>query len=379
MKSKKIIRVLALAFGILILGGIGSILINNYVLPRVISWGWVAELGLFDVTAERTTVIEKTEQVTVREDDSVETIIAHPSTTTVTLIFPKRVTGNVTEEELVVPGVLVTNDGVIATYREDGATLPTPRAILNNGEKHELETLGYDSFTNLLFYKVKKATNTPTILFANSDDIRTGKKILLLKNGVTKNESEIDFSVMAGHQYTLNLDGVPATSEKWEGVFSVTSGVTEEFVGSPAISYNGEMVGMAGSITTEQGKRLFILPANVIRQSLTKVSGKKLLTQAHLGVSYVSLTPENQGSSSLSLERGALITELLPRTNQISEKFTAKKIQLKVGDIITKVDDKEVTPLLPLSALIYAKQIGEQTSITILRDGKEQVLTTTFE
>ncbi len=379
MTSKKILRAFWIFLMILVIGGIGGVIINNYVLPRLIAWSWVAENGLFDATAERTTVIQKTEQVTVREDDSVEQIIAQPSTTTATLIFPKRVTGRVTEEEIVMPGVLVTNDGVIATYREDGATLPTPSVILNNGERHEVDLLGYDSFTNLLFYKVKKSTNTPTILFANSDDIRTGKKILLLKNGVIKNESIIDFAVMAGREHTLNLNGSVATSEKWEGVFGVTSGVTPAFVGAPVIAYNGEMVGMVGSLTEETSTRLFVLPANAVKAALSKVSNKQLITQAGLGVSYVSLTPENKEISSLGLEQGALVTELLARTNQVNDKFTAKKINIKVGDIITKVDDKAVTPSQPLSTLIYPKQKGMATTITIIRDGKEQVLTTTFE
>lgn len=379
MTSNKILRFIGITLVILVVGGLGGVILNNYVLPRLITWNWIAENGLFDATAERTTVIQKTEQVTVREDDSVEQIIAQPSTATATLIYPKRVTGRVTEEEIVVPGVLVTNDGVIATYREDGASLPTPHAILNNGERQEVDVLGYDAFTNLVFYKVKKSTNTPTILFANSDDIRTGKKILLLKNGVIRNESIIDFAVMAGRQHTLNLNGAVATSEKWEGVFAVTSGVTASFVGAPVIAYNGEMVGMVGSLTQETGTQLFVLPANAIRQSLVKVSNKQLLTQAGLGVSYVSLTPENKEISSLGLEQGALVIELLPRTNQVNDKFTAKKIDIRVGDIITKIDNTEVTPKAPLSTLIYAKQKGMATNITIIRDGKEQVLATTFE
>lgn len=379
MKSKKILRIFGIFLAIFIIGGIGGVIINTYVLPRVISWSWVSEMGILDAAAERTTIIEKTERITVQEDDSVENSIAQPSTATVTMIFPKRVTGRVTEDEIIVPGVLVTNDGVVATYREGGATLPTPHIILNNGDHHEVDLLGYDSFTNLLFYKMKKPTNTPTVLFANSDDIRTGKKILLLKNGVMKNESAIDFVVIGGREHTVNLNGAVATSEKWEGVFGFTGGVTPSFIGAPAIAYNGEMVGIVGSVTTETSTRLFVLPANVVRQSLSKVSSKQIVTQAGLGVSYVSLTPERKGASSLALEQGALITELLPRTNQVNDKFTAKKINLAVGDIITKVDDQAVTPATPLSTFIYAKQKGQATTITLLRDGQERVLTTTFE
>jgi serine protease Do len=379
-QNKYILGFFAILFTFIV-GGMGGAFMTNSVIPRVISWPWVAELDLFENVAERTTVIEKTEEVTVREDDSVETSIAQPSTTTVTIIFPKRVTGNTTEEEMVVPGVLVTNDGVMVTYREDGNILPTPRvAILNNGDKHEVDFLGYDSFTNLLFYKIKKSTNTPTIAFANSDDTRTGKKILLLKNGLTPNESAIDFAVMAGREHIVNLAGATATSEKWEGVFGVTSGVTVRFIGAPVISYNNEMVGIVGSVTLTEGvQKLFVLPANVVRTSLEKVSKQELTKQATLGVEYISLTPQNQNDSSLALTKGALVTKLLSRATEVSDRYTAKKIKIKEGDVIVKIDDTEVTPTIPLSTLIYNKEKGEETRITILREGKEEVLTTNFE
>jgi S1-C subfamily serine protease len=377
---KKILTGAGIVVFIFLVGGLGGVYIDRYILPSILALPWVAEKGWFDKAAEQITVINKTEEVTVREDDSVERSIAQASTTTVTVLYPKRVTGRVTESEFSLPGVMVTNDGVLAVYSETGATLPTPRVIFNNGEKHEVEVLGYDNFSNLLFYKVKGGTNTATIVFANSDDIRTGKKLILIKNSIAASESHLGFALLAGRAYSFNLAGETATSEKWEGVFDITlDQAAASFVGAPAVTYSGEMVGIVGSLAKEKGTQYFLVPANLVRASLEKISGGGLILQGTLGVSYTTLTPENAFVNSLAQEQGALITDILPRSGTFGAQFSAKKIGLKSGDIVTKIDQTTIDLMHPLSAVVYTKKSGDEVSLTVLRKGEEKVLTGKFE
>jgi S1-C subfamily serine protease len=375
------VRTVGIILGVMLLGGIGGVLVNNYVMPRFLALPWVAEKGWFDASAENTTVIQKTEEKIVREDDSLEKTFAQPAEAVVTIIYPARTTGKTVFPETDVPGFLVTNDGVIATYNVAGASLPTPRVILHNGEKHEVEPLGVDTYTNLVFYKLKKASNTPTVQFANSDDIRVGKKIVLLKNGVLANETMIDTQVMAGNESTLNLAAPLATSEKWEGVFALAASGGSRFVGAPAIAYSGEVIGMVGNIVDATGQTTdaFLLPGNAIKDALEKVVSGKLLEQAFLGTSYISLTQLSASQNSLAMEQGAYITDILPRSTVGSERFSAKKAGLKKGDIVTAVDDQKVDAYHPLSVLLYPKKKGDQTVLTVIRDGAETKITATFE
>jgi serine protease Do len=381
MFKKEFFSGLFLILGVFLLGGLGGVYMNNYVVPRFVALPWIAEKAWFDKAAQQITVIEKTEEITVREDDALDKIFAQPVTAVVTLVYPARTTGALSVGEFSAPGFFVTNDGVIATYSTGGSSLPTPRVILNDGQKYELSVLGFDSYTDLIFYKITKNVNTPTVQFANSDDTRVGKKVLLLKNTEVANESQIDLAVMAGHKYSFNLGGKVAYSEKWEGAWSLYSAAGKDFIGAPAVSYNSEVVGMVASLYDEETKEetFFILPANVVRASLAKTVEGKLTTQAFLGTSYVSLNPLSASKTSLAREEGALITEVTSRNATYGERFLAKKMGLKKGDIVITVNGTNVTPRTPLSSLIYPLQKGSEITLNIIRKGQEQELKGIFE
>ena len=60
---------------------------------------------------------------------------------------------------------------------------------------------------------------------------------------------------------------------------------------------------------------------------------------------------------------------------QISADGPAKKSGLKVGDIITKIDDLEVNKMSELRTYIYEKIPGDTVKLTINRSGKIYTVT----
>ena len=57
----------------------------------------------------------------------------------------------------------------------------------------------------------------------------------------------------------------------------------------------------------------------------------------------------------------------------------AQKAGLKDGDIITKIDDIEISKNISLGSLIGEKSAGDKVKITYLRDGKESTSVATLE
>ena len=57
---------------------------------------------------------------------------------------------------------------------------------------------------------------------------------------------------------------------------------------------------------------------------------------------------------------------------QISLDSPVSKTGLKIGDIITKIDNLELTKMSDLRRYIYTKKPGEEVTLTILRNNKEQ-------
>ena len=75
--------------------------------------------------------------------------------------------------------------------------------------------------------------------------------------------------------------------------------------------------------------------------------------------------PLDYTSSNILIKKGIYIA-------QISLDSPVSKTGLKIGDIITKIDNLELTKMSDLRRYIYTKKPGEEVTLTILRNNKEQ-------
>jgi serine protease Do len=60
---------------------------------------------------------------------------------------------------------------------------------------------------------------------------------------------------------------------------------------------------------------------------------------------------------------------------QITKGSAAEKMGLKVGDIITRIDNEEISDAPSLSNVIGTHDAGDKVTVTFMRDGKEQKVT----
>lgn len=68
-----------------------------------------------------------------------------------------------------------------------------------------------------------------------------------------------------------------------------------------------------------------------------------------------------------------------PEVDQVAPDSPADKAGLKAGDIISSIDEKDITNTLELADEIRSHKPGDKLSLNILRDGKEMTLKLTLE
>ena len=102
---------------------------------------------------------------------------------------------------------------------------------------------------------------------------------------------------------------------------------------------------------------------------LEGVLKKGKLERAYLGVRYGEITPVIAKQRNLSTNRGALVAE-----DGVESGGPADKAGIKSGDIITKINDKNVGEDGSLSTLVSEFLPGETVKVTVLRNNKELVL-----
>ena len=387
---KKIISLGLFTAFIFFLGGLGGVFFERFVLPALSSVELLSEYSLFKKAGERTTIINKTEQVVIREDDSVERIISQPATAVVNVVTvfedgtsvkkPTPVVGGRQVETRT--GVLLTNGGLIVTYtnvapEKEGVWYTV---LLFDGKNYRARLVGYDSLTNLAYFHLEETLTVPAIALANSDDARIGKRLIAIGNSFAEYQNRIALGALQNKNRTLNLSAQSvAASEKWEGVFEMDIPHVKEFVGGPAIGYNGEMVGLVGSYIYNNETVGFILPANVVKSSYERVVGNTLDKRVNLGVYYLPLTKAFALSQGLTHDRGALVFSPGGETGlAVLANSTAAKAGIQAGDIISAVDKQEVNLDNPLPSLLSHYNLGDTAEILIIRNGQEKVLAVQF-
>ncbi len=375
MKWKTVVMWSAAVIGVIFIGGASGILMERAVLPWLSVQRGLDRVGFLKRSADRVTVVNKVEQITIREDDSLVSIVSQPSTAVVTLIPTHSLLSerDATSNTLAT-GVLLTNDGLIVVYRDlrDGQALDTSSrlALLFDGSSHEARFVGADTLTNLVFFRIE-AQNVPFIALANSNDTAAGKKVLALKQSAQAYQDQLTPGTVEMIDHNFNLSGkTVASSEKWEGVFHANFSQASRFVGSPVIQYNGEMIGILGSLSIDNVTQTFILPARAIQQSIDDVLAETSVKRPLFGAYYLSITPALALEYRLSQTGGALIYAATGRTGLalISGK-AADKAGLQANDIVTAINGKEITLENPLSVAISAFKSGDTLTVTIDRGG----------
>ena len=375
-------------YGLLVLaiagvGGMAGIVADRVLLPKIAAGSFLSRWGIFQKAAENTVVINKTEQVVIREDDSVNTIASSASPSVVNILSVKRTgaaIGRVGEENLAQnqdmlqgSGVLVTNDGLIATVHSALLDSASYTVFLYNGTSYPCERVGEDSLTGLVYLKVS-ASNLPAISFADPESIHAGKKLILIANASEEYRNRYSTGLLGNTDKTFNIaGGAVASSERWEGVYAVDAANVAPYLGGPAIDYSGDLVGIVENAPKDGGFDLFLLPGSAVKESLERQVRGTLSTRPLLGVSYLSLTKAYAIANAISRDRGALITT--PSGKQslaVLSGSPAEKAGLRIGDIVTAVNGQEINLDNPLSVAIGRLETGSFATLHLLRDGKEQ-------
>ncbi|NTW45756.1 MAG: serine protease [Candidatus Moranbacteria bacterium] len=394
-KLKTLAKWLAFVVSVFVIGGSGGVYFRGHVVPSLVaSFPGLSRMELFRDVAGSTMVIERKEQMVVREDDSVETIVSQPATAVVNIVIslPNGTSSSVRESRSRT-GVILTNDGVVATYgdpsqRDDvpseSAQVPYPgssfHVLLYDGSDHEAKFLGYDRLTNLSFLRID-GTGFPAIALANSDDSAPGKKLVAIGNAYEEYQNRFSIGVLSNRNKLFNLSGkTVASSEKWEGVFEADIADPSPYLGGPAVNFRGEMVGLFGSVVFDGKERHFLLPSNVVRDTLSLAVAGKLSDRASLGAYYLTLTKASAvGDGASGRDRGALIYSPSGKTGlSVLAGSPAAKAGLRFGDIVIAVDGKEINLDNPLSVAIGGHSKGDEASLLVLRDGKELAIPVRF-
>ncbi len=383
--TKKILKWLFIALLIFVLGGIGGIFFEKYLVPVLGKSSFFGKYHIFQQMEKNTTIINKTERIVVRDNNLINEVSSNAVSSVVTVFSflddKKSIKKNALSKKISNSksrgkkgaGVILTNDGVIVTYSDNIFKKDaTYEVVIFDGSIYEAKLLGVDTFTNLAYLRVE-GVNLPAIPFVNSDDVDLGKKVIVMGHSQGRNKISLTEGVLSDFKERFNLSGkTVSSSEKLEGVFDIAFDEDEKYIGGPVIDYNGEMIAITEMMKIDNKDIYFQIPVNIIKESMAKISNNGLKQNARLGIYYISIDKFNQKLYDLSIKNGAII--YAPSGEQglaIISGSSAEKAGLKINDIIIAVDGKNIDLEHPLSNYINEYKKGDEIKLKILRNNKE--------
>jgi len=383
---KKTLKIIGIIVFLFIMSGISSIIIEHYVFSKISSYPIFSRSQFMKKLSENTTIINRTEEIIVKEDSSVNKVASQSSASVVNIIsyseqkspgFQKKTSS------LLIPlmeksgtGIIATSDGLIVTYR--GAILENAAKYvisLSNGSVVDAQLVGLDDFSNLAYLKIE-STNLTTISFSNSQDTFAGKKVIAIGNSLGEYQNRYTAGVLNQIDRTFNISGTTlSSSEKLEGIFESDFINEQKYIGSPVIDYNGELVGIIGSLTIDSQEKFFTISSNTIKKSLDLLNSNGFQSRPKLGIYYIPITKTYAIIHNLPKDKGALVYSSSEKQGlAVISGSPAEKSGIMINDIILSINDQEINLDNPLSNILSQYRKGDQIKLRIFRNQQETTL-----
>lgn len=266
-------------------------------------------------------------------------------------------------------GVIISSDGYILTnnhvvsssssssfYQMSEATKITVN-LYNDPTEYEAEIIGTDELTDLAVIKINKDGLAPAEL-GDSSSLQIGEFVMALGNPLG-----LDFSVSCGVVSAVDREITDTDGKKYT-LIQTDAAINSGNSGGALVNSKGQVIGlntlkMSGSGIEGMG---FAIPINStidIYEDLIKYSKVK---RPYIGIGTVDVDEES--ASYYHLPVGVYV-------KSVSDFSPAQKVDMKIGDVITKINDKSVSTTNELNEEKNKYSIGDTITLTIIRNGEE--------
>lgn len=274
-------------------------------------------------------------------------------------------------------GFIVSEDGYILTNHHvvEGALML--KVTLLNHKVYEAKVVGLDSLTDLALLKVD-ARNLHPVKFANSDKTEIGDWVLALGSPLGL-ESTVTAGIVSAKGRDINIVGrdLSATSRGYavESFIQTDAVINPGNSGGPLINSEGEVVGVNTAIASRTGVYAgygFAIPSNLAQRILKDLIAYGEVRRGYIGINIGNVDEDLAEYLGLNSVRGVIVNNFVPGG-------AAERSDLKIGDVITYVDEKNVDRANELQAVITGYGPKDKIILTVVRRGKTKKIPVTLK
>jgi S1-C subfamily serine protease len=282
-------------------------------------------------------------------------------------------------------GHIVTNNHVVADTTElrvtffDGTTVPA-------------SIVGTDPDSDLAVIKVDVPPESlRPVIWGDSDQVHVGQRAIAIGNPFGY-ENTLTSGIISGLSRSL-----PAVTTKYRipDIIQTDAAINPGNSGGPLLNSQGEVVGINSAIVpnfNQSGARSFLgvgfaIPSNLAQRVVPALIADGVFEHPWIGFEGMDIIPEIASAMNLSEVKGALVTRTIPGSPAAKAGLRGGDQEVQVmgqpltigGDVIIAIDGEAVGRFDDiLSYLNRRTEVGQDVQLTIIRDGKTEMVTVTL-
>ena len=309
--------------------------------------------------------------VTANSGDSTDTTLANA---VAQKALPSVVSINVTtsDGEGVGSGVVLDTDGNIVTNYHviEGAQ---SISVSTGDASYDATVVGSDESSDLAVIKIDAgdAALTP-IEVGDSSTLQVGDWVMSLGSPFGLEQSVSTGIVSSLYRSTMlqNTSG----NTIYTNLIQTDATINPGNSGGALVDDEGKLVGINSLIESYSGSSSgvgFAIPGNYAVEVAQKLIAGQTVTHAYIGGSFQTVTANNARSNSLSVNQGAYVAEL-------ADDGPAAQAGIQKGDVITALDDEEITSSDALVLAVRSHSVGDTVTVTLMRGSKQMQVQVTL-
>ena len=249
-------------------------------------------------------------------------------------------------------GLIVTNNHVVDKADEIKVTIGSDR-------EYTAKVIGADPKTDVALIKIEPKEVLHPLVLGDSDNLEVGEIVVAIGNPFGLSHT-VTQGIVSAKERTIGFG-------PYDNFVQTDASINPGNSGGPLLNLHAEVVAINAAIEAQGQGIGFAIPINLAKGIITQLKETGSVTRGWLGVWIQKVDPELSKSFGLENSKGALVSK-------VQKGSPAEKAGIKPGDVITKVDRKEIIDSRELPMYVAGLAVGKDVQITYVRDKKKQTV-----
>jgi len=268
-------------------------------------------------------------------------------------------------------GFVVTADGYVITNYHVIEDANSVKVTMFDETTYDAEVKGYDKRHDVAVVKIKSDKKFRAAELGDSDQTLVGDIVIAIGNPFGYSNT-VTMGIVSAKGRLFDNPELNGAIKRIPNIIQTDAAINPGNSGGPLLNISGEVIGVnmaiAGDFSTGNVGNMglgFAIPIKDIKKILESlIKGKKSVAETPwVGIRLQDI--DTKLAKKLGIQSGVLIPE-------VDEKGPGKAAGLLSGDVVVKLDGKEISNGKQLAGAVASKEVGDPVVMTVNRGGKEK-------